>query len=164
VLRRQCIAVSVQRWVVGCASPGEELAQVGEGFKLECVAGWVQEEHRGLLTNLAFETSVGLDDEVHASYTNALGKLLPLGLRENDAEVRYRYIVAINSVAVELSPVAGRSAWFVVRDDLMTKEIEIDPVFRATALWTPENRAVEVPRCIEVVNRKGDMKRTPQHA
>jgi len=140
------------------------LSQVGEGLELECVTCGIQKEHGRLLTNLAFKAGVGLDDEVHASSANPLGKLLPLLLREHDAEVRNGHIMTIHGVAIKIHSVAWCGARLVVRDNLMTKEIEVDPVFCAAAFWTPQNSAVEVTRCVEVVDWKGDVKRSQDHA
>ena len=142
---------------------GEELTKVAEGFELKCVAGGVEEEHRGLLADLAFKAGVGLDDEGDARSADALGELLPLGLGEDDAEVRDGNVVTIDGIAREAGEVAGRSAGFVVRDDLVPEEIEVDPMLRAPSFRAAENRAVEVAGGGEVIDREGDVEGTLDH-
>jgi hypothetical protein len=44
-----------------------------------------------------------------------------------------------------------------MRDDLVTEEIEIDPVIARAALRAAKNAGVERARGCEVVNRKGKM-------
>ncbi len=78
---------------------GEELGEVGEGFELEGVAGGVEEEHGGLFADLAFEAGIGLDDEVDVGRAGAFGELLPVGGREDDAEVGDGDVVAVDRVA-----------------------------------------------------------------
>ena len=55
----------------------EELCWIGEGFELESVSGRVEEEHRGLFADLAFEADMRFDDERDASGGEALGEGLP---------------------------------------------------------------------------------------
>jgi hypothetical protein len=42
-------------------------------------------------------------------------------------------------------------------DDLVTVEVEIDPMFGASALGAAEQIAIEAARGVEVVDRKGEM-------
>jgi hypothetical protein len=81
---------------------------------------------------------------------------------EDDAEVRNGYVVAVDGIAV--GPGARGGAWLVVRDDLMTKEIEVDPVLGAAAFGTTQDFSVETTCCFEVVNGKCDVKRAQGHA
>ena len=86
---------------------GEELREIGEGLELEGISGGVEEEHCGLLTDLAFEACVGFDDEFHTCGTDALGERLPVGLGEDDAEVGDGDVVAVDGVAVGVGRVSG---------------------------------------------------------
>src|ERR1044072_6579119 len=69
----------------------EEARADGEGFELQSAPARVEEEHRGLLTRLAYEAHVQLDGERDARALHALGQLFELRGRENDAEVRHRH-------------------------------------------------------------------------
>ena len=51
----------------------EELADVGEGFELEGVAGGIEEEHGCLFANLTLEADAGLDDKGDAGAAKAFG-------------------------------------------------------------------------------------------
>ena len=113
---------------------------------------------------LAFEAGIWLDNERHARRANTFGEIFPLLLREYDTEVRNRNVVAVDRVAVARSPVAPCRVRLVVRDDLMSEEIEVDPMLRAAPLGAPENGAVEVARSLDVVHGKGDVKRAQLHA
>src|SRR6185437_6101280 len=50
-----------------------------------------------------------------------------------------------------------------MRDDLVTIEIEVDPLFRASPLRTAEQPAVEAPRSREIIDRKGKMEGRQTH-
>ena len=109
---------------------GEELRHIGEGFELERVAGGVIEEHGGLFADFAFEADVGFDLEVDAGVTGAVGQGLPDGHLEDDAEVGNRDGVTVDRVGVALAGgVRGE-----VRDDLVTEEVEVDPLGGTAAL------------------------------
>lgn len=45
---------------------GEELSNILEGFKFQCIPRRVQEEHGSLFAGEAFEADIGLDDEFDA--------------------------------------------------------------------------------------------------
>ena len=133
---------------------GEELAEICKRFEFEGVAGGVEEEHGGLFADFALEAGVWLYDEGDACGFQSLRQGFPVGLGEDDAEVGDWNIVSINCVAVRvLLPGAG----FVMSDDLVSEEIEVDPVFGAPALRQTENGAVEVASGLEIVDGKGDM-------
>jgi hypothetical protein len=65
----------------------------------------------------------------------------------------HRNVVAIDRVGGLVAGVAGRQ----VRDDLVAVEVEIDPFVRGTPLGAAEQRAVEVARLLEAVDRKGEV-------
>jgi hypothetical protein len=138
----------------------KKLGDVGESLKLQRVACGIEEEHGGLLTHFALEADVWFDDEVDASIAKAIGERLPLVHRKNDAEVRDRDVVAIDGIVV-IAAVAR--AWLQVRDDLVAEEIEVDPLWGTATLRAAQCRSVEETRGVEVVNGKGDMKRSERH-
>jgi hypothetical protein len=65
-------------------------------------------------------------------------------------------IVPVDSVRVRLLPARG----FLVRDKLVTEEVEVDPVVRTAALGTPQHGAVKMTRRVEIVDGESKMKRS----
>ena len=110
-----------------------------------------------MLTDLALEARVGLDDKSHTGAAQAFGQALPVRLGEYDAEVRHGNVVAINGIAVIRVIYCGPG--FVMSDDLMAEEVKVDPVFRAAALRQTENRAVKMACSLEIVDGEGKVKR-----
>jgi hypothetical protein len=47
-----------------------------------------------------------------------------------------------------------------VGDDLVPKQVEIDPLFRAPSLWTAKHGAIKVAGSNQIVNREGNVKRS----
>ncbi len=71
--------------------------------------------------------------------------------------------MAIYRLAVESFAVAGRSIRSAVCNNLMSEQIEVDPVIGTSPLRTTENLSVEMTRCFEIVNGEGYVKRTKAH-
>jgi hypothetical protein len=142
---------------------GEELVEVGEGLELEGVAGGVEEEHGGLFAGLAFEAGVGFDDKFDIGRADAFGQLLPVGGGEDDAEVGDGDFMAVDWIGVGGIAMARCGGGFEMRDDLVTVEIEVDPVVGAAAFGAGEDGAVEVARGVEVVDWEGDVKGLNRH-
>lgn len=69
-------------------------------------------------------------------------------------------IMAIDGIMV---PVALTRAWLQMSDDLVTEEIEIDPLRGTPAFRTAQCRSIELTSGFEVVNRKGDVKGRQRH-
>ena len=132
---------------------GEELAEVGEGFEFEGVAGGVEEEHGGLFSNFAFEAGVGLDDEGDTGGFDAFGEGLPIRLGEDDSKVRNGDVVAVDGVGRR----RGGGAGFVVGYDLVAEEVEVDPDVGAATFGAAEDGAVEMAGGGEVVYGEGDV-------
>lgn len=111
-----------------------------------------------MFADLAFEASIGFDDEFDTGVADACGEGFPVRLGEDDAEVRDRDIVAVDCVAVRVGEVGG--AGFEVGDDLVAEEVEVDPMPGAAALGAAEDGAVEVAGGCEVVDGEGDVEGT----
>jgi hypothetical protein len=47
-----------------------------------------------------------------------------------------------------------------VRDDLVTEEIEVDPLFGAAAFGATEHRAVEMARSLEIIDGERNVEGT----
>src|SRR5665213_4528795 len=128
----------------------EELVDVSERLELERVAERVEQEHRRLLARFALEAHIGLDDEARLCGLEPGGERMPRRHVEHRAEMADRNVLAVD----EARGVAHRAAVDLVRDNLVTIEIEVDPGVRAATLGTPQEVAVETARGGEVVDRK----------
>ncbi len=130
----------------------EQASKVCEGLELEGVAGGVAKEHGRLFAWLAHETSVRLDAEGHASRLDPLREGGPVFGLQHDTEVRHGYIEPIDRVVQGIG--ARRPATLQVRDDLMTEQIEIDPLRAAAPFSTSQHPRIEGARGVEVIDRK----------
>ena len=66
-----------------------------------------------------------------------------------------RHILSVDSARVAMPGFTGRK----MGDDLVSVEIEVDPVRCAAAFWAAEQRSVERARGFEVIDREGEVKR-----
>lgn len=133
---------------------GEELCRVREGFEFQSVACGIKEEHGGLLAYLSFEADVGLDDKGDVGGSEAVCEGLPGLHGENDAEVRHGDFVSVYSIVV----LDGRaSARFVVRNDLVTEEVKVDPLRGAATFRAAKGGAVKMARSDEIVDGEGNV-------
>ena len=132
------------------------MAYVGEGFELQGVAGWIEEEHGRLLADLATKADMGFDDEVDAGGAETVGEVLPVLHGKDNTKVRDGDVVSIDGIVVGVAAAVGG---LEVRDDLVAEEIEVDPLGGAAALGTVQYGAVEGAGGFEVVDGKGDVKR-----
>jgi hypothetical protein len=139
---------------------GEELADIGKRFELEGIACRVEKEHGGLFADLALEAKVWLDDEIDARTAKAPSQSLPLLHRKNDSEVGNGNVVAVHRVVVGVVFARLR---LQMRDDLVTEEVEVDPLSRTTALATTQRCAVEAASGVKIIDGEGDMKRSEGH-
>jgi hypothetical protein len=48
-------------------------------------------------------------------------------------------------------------SWLYVRDDLVAKQVEINPLLRAAAFRTAKDGSIEVPCGCEIIDREGDV-------
>src|SRR5699024_8441756 len=88
-----------------------------------------------------------------------VGQAVPVVPIENEAEVGYRDLVAVDRVG---QCVTG-FAFAQMRGDLVAVEIEIDPVVAFAAFVATERVAVKMPGGFEVADRKGKMKGAVGH-
>src|SRR5215213_6681819 len=75
---------------------GEQARWILEGLELERVAGWVVQEQRGLLADLAAKADAGLDDEARAAFAQARRELVPVVPVEHHAEMRNWHVLAVD--------------------------------------------------------------------
>ena len=85
---------------------------------------------------------------------------MPVFGGEDDAEVRYGDVVTVYGVVMGL---LIRGLRFVVRDDLVAEEVEVDPGIGAAAFSAAENRAVKVTGSGQVVYGEGDVEGAQAH-
>jgi len=140
-------------------SVGKQLGGILEGLELQGIAAGVKEKHCRLLPDLALEADMGLDDEADPCCGQLVSQLLPFGHRQHHAEMAYRHVVTIHGAGVAVSGLVRAQ----MGDDLMTVEIEIDPLRRGTAFGAAQQTAVKGARLGQVVHGKGEMKRGLRH-
>src|SRR3954447_18604394 len=104
------------------SSHREDLRLVGERLELQRVAGRVVEEHRPLLADTSGKADIRLDDERRTGGTQALRELMELVDLEDETEVRYRHVVAVDRVVDAV--VRHRRK---MGDDLVSAEVPVDP-------------------------------------
>ena len=138
---------------------GEELTHVGKGFELQRVARRIEKEHRCLFAHLTFEANIRLDDEFDLACAEPFSQLLPVCDREDDPEVWDGYIMSINWIVVVFA-VFGR---FQMSDDLVSEQVEVDPLCGTATFRTAKCSAIESAGSIKIVDRKGNMKRGQRH-
>ena len=139
VIRVQVRAVMVNSefFILFC----EELVDVLEGFELEGIAGWVQEEHGRLFSGQAFETDIRFDDEMDGSGFQPAFEVVPFVPVEDDAIMWYGYVVTINRIGVEAFFLD--LSWFQMNDELVAIEIEINPLIGAASFFATEDVPVK---------------------
>ena len=74
----------------------------------------------------------------------------------------HRHRLTIHRIAIFAA--RGNRCGCDMRDDLVAVEVEIDPVAVRSALRTSQQRAIEIARHIEIVDREGEMKGGDAHA
>ena len=75
------------------------------------------------------------DDELQFGIPYPGGQRFPVLRRKHDSEVRYRHVMPIHRIAVELT--GTDLLWFVMRNNLMSEKIKVDPVLRTATFWKP---------------------------
>ena len=105
------------------------MAHIREGLEFQSIASRVEEEHRRLLPRLPSKASVGFDDELYAGVLDTGGKRLPLGRRQYHSEMGHGDLVAVHRI-VAAAPTCARL--YLMRDDLMAEQIEVDPFIAAS--------------------------------
>src|ERR1700733_14594611 len=117
--------------------PREQLAlDVAERLELECVASRVEEEHRGLLSHLPLEASVGLDHELDAEAREPFRQRAPLLHLQHHSAMGHRHAVSIHRVEMAREPPVLAQIGVQMADELMPVEIEVHPIDIAAALRT----------------------------
>ena len=106
---------------------------------------------------LAFEADIGFDFELLPRSGKPVGKVLPRVHGEHHAKVRDRHGVSVDGVV--MNTLRTRCTRLQVRDDLVTEEVEVDPMLRTAAFGAAEQTTIESTRRSEIVDRKCDVKR-----
>ena len=128
-----------------------------KGFELERVAGGVEKEHGRLFAGLALESGVGLDDEFNTMPLHTLRQVRPLRRPQNHPTVRHRHAMPIDRIEMAGQLSGASQIWIQMTDELMTVEIEIDPIGRAAAFAAAEDILVEAACLLDVAHLYGDV-------
>ena len=123
------------------------------GFEFEGVAGGVEEEHGCLFARKAFEADIGFDDEFDTFFFQAPFEPVPVFPIQYDSIVRHGYIMTVDGIVVQAFLFDG--LWFEMDHELMTKEIEVHPLVRASAFFAAQYITIECPCFDEVIDRYG---------
>ena len=138
----------------------EELAHIRKCLELQRIARGIEKEHGGLLAHLALESNVGFDDELDAGCSKSIGERLPVLHRKDDTEVGNGNVVPVDRIVMRVVAVRSR---LQMRDDLVSEEVEVDPLCGTTSFRTAECPTVKCARGIQVIHGKGNMKRGKRH-
>jgi outer membrane protein len=144
-------------------SARKQLPEIRESLELECVAGRIQDEERGLLPRESLEAHARLYDPLDLAAAQARGQFLPLQERQHYPAVRYRHAVPVNRIEQRRYTPVCTEARVQVADELVSVHVEIDPVGGAASLGTPERHAVETARFRNVPDLDGYVKRRKSH-
>src|SRR5689334_2356480 len=93
----------------------EQLVDAAEGFEFQRIAGRVAEEHGRLFADLAGEADMRRDAEDDARGVQARCQSVPIIPLQHDAEMRNRYVMAVNRVRDRSRTGGG----IQMRDDLV---------------------------------------------
>ncbi len=140
----------------------EQRAEVVEALELQRIAGRIEEKHGSLLAHFALKANVGFDHKHHARTLQPFRERLPLVHREHDAEVGDWHVVPVDWIAM-LGLCCRFPAMFDVRDDLVPKQIEVDPLRSTPALRAAKNCPIKVPGGVQIIDWESDMKRRKLH-
>src|SRR5690606_1638901 len=128
---------------------------IGKSLEFKGVSAGVDKKHRGLLANLSTKSYGRSDDEVSSFIFQTFCQILPLRHCQNNPEMGDWHILSINRIGHRT-----RSHIFVqMCDNLMTKQVEINPGAAASTFFTSEQAAIELARRRQVVNRESQMER-----
>jgi hypothetical protein len=127
--------------------------EVRERLEFERVAARVQEEHGGLLAGFTLEANIRFNHELRARRLQFFRQRCPLRHGQECAEMAHGDAVSIDGVGCAAARFSRRE----MRHDLMTVEVEVDPVRSAAAFGATQQTAVEGARLLKAVNRKRNM-------
>ena len=100
------------------------------------------QEHGRLLARQALEAHAGLDHELDPGRLQPVSQFVPLVPGQDNAEMRHRYIMPVNRVAVPGTTGSG-SIIHDVGDELVPEEIEVHPSLITATFTTPQQVPVE---------------------
>ena len=134
---------------------GEKLIHIPKSLEFQGITRWIQEKHGGLFPDFAFKPDVGLDNKGDALGPKRFGEPLKGIPGEHHAVMRNGNILPVYGVGVQ----GLFGLRFVVNDDLMTKDVKIDPMITASAFFASQDIPVKTTTGFQVVNGNGDVKR-----
>lgn len=132
---------------------GKYLTRICEGLEFKRIAGRVEQKHGCLFADFAMETDTGFNHERDTCFLQPSGQRFPLRHIKDKTKVRYRYVMAIDSIVGILKAAFGRE----VRNDLMPEQIEVDPAVTGSSFRAFKQTAIEHACLFQVMYRKGEV-------
>jgi hypothetical protein len=133
-----CSLIALNTSIVLC----KEIIWVRHHFKLQIVSGRVLKEHCPLLTRLALESLMWLDDEFRAMCLQSLPQFHKLGLCQDSSKVRYWHLISIHWVVVVDAAVLFT---YIVANNLVTVQAVVLPLVLGPApFFQLEYAAIEL--------------------
>ena len=119
----------------------EQLGRVGHRLELERIARGIEQEHRRLLARLPGEADGRLESRIPRSpLPDGPASARQSSIAQHQPEMRHRHVLAIDRIGRRAAR-AGSGA--KMGDDLMTVQVEVDPVVGAAPLRAAEQVAIE---------------------
>ena len=140
---------------VAFCSFGKKILQRRKGLELDGVARWIEKKHGRLLARLTFEPDVRLNHKMRTCSAEFVRQCLPLRHVQHSTKVAHRDIVTINSAGVFVATFIRRE----VSNDLVTVEIEVNPIGRTPAFRAAQQIAIKLACNSNVVDWKCEVKR-----
>ncbi len=134
----------------------EDQGHIRKGFEFQGVSGWIVEEHRRLFAHFTLEADIGFDLKLLACGNQSVRQRLPLVHCQHHPEVWDRHGMPVNRIMVNLFGI--RRLRLVMRDDLVPKQIEVNPLRRASPLRTPQLAPVKSSGSVQVVDGECNVK------
>ncbi len=107
-----------------------------------------------MLADLPLKANAWFNHKFNAVRLQPIRELIELVPTQHHPKVRHGYVVRVDRVAMH-----GGALRCEVADDLVSKEVEVDPLATRPTFGTPEHRSVEGSSRIKVGNGKREVKR-----
>jgi hypothetical protein len=141
----------------------EQLAlDIPERLEFQSIPRGIQKEHRGLLAGLTLKANVGFDQESNSRTPDFVCKFLPSIHGQDDSIVWNGNLMAIHQILGEFPGLLCGKPTVQMDDDLVTKDIKVDPMLIASALREAEGSAIKFPGLMNVPYRDRHMEGSQQ--
>src|SRR6185437_3399983 len=130
------------------------------GFEFDDIPSTIIDEHDRLLLHIAGEDNLRLCKKIGLRRLQAIGHLVPLVRRDDDAEMAAR---RGNARRIDGRRTMRCVVRFDMGDEMVAEEIEVYPLLRATPFLAAKQVAVERTRAGKILHRHRQMKRFDRH-